>query len=944
MQSRIDAVLGTITDRVAQIRNNSEAFGRALVNPEARDAFVAQTKKFMEDQRRDIFNMAIEGARLLKFDPEAVGRSMVASVKHWDTETRRRIAQRFDLARASEEPRIVMGRPPDPIEPVAPPTGPAPKPPTRTRIKAELREISPILTYLRHGEAPRPPGVSKFEYEYPVLSRMRQEGGVATHRLVDGEWIETQLYKELKARDVHKMTGRGAPGAGLFFDPRPLASTGQPSKRWQNRLRGDTRGEPAGDVDEFDFSGDDRFMRSSDWEPPERGRSGFGLVPDEPQPTSWAIYEAIDEELSGRPFRSSFEVESNFELDQDADMLKSTLEEMDIDWQYNTALDPSEQRIADEAIAEALIRKRAAPDLPPTPPDLPPTPPPGAGAAFEGGGDDELISSTADKGLFEVARLFQRGSRARGEPIDIPERIDHETGELLEEATQEETEVIAGAAKGPFKTLLDKILSLENALDDGGALVMTEAGDNPVQFLNDLIGEADEIAKWGTDGYVPKAAVIAAKLRHIRENAEFSDTIAGREARELWADALAQTEKHHADKGELEWVLNMGLTTPSGIAETLTVPGEANIGRVRMLKRILPPEELAKVSSHLGYKLVNAEAGMRGLLKQYPEETLEALFSKAERDALNTAMEGFELLERSRIPAAVERQATTRSVVSELIDNPKTTGTFALKQLYDDGGGAGSPFGLGLQAAIINEVFERSQVDVLVRNVKKSVLSTKKLRTVMAGLEESGLSDVITHGQRLRIDQIGDVLAVLEPQGDFGAALMASEFYSVNNLAKPGGVMRRLAALTGIAEAFILQPDVARLLLRSPTEGPLPHKMWAAVGGALALSAGIHRSSKGIPGTVLEQLNDAEMQRGNPDRRRNPRSIGEGLYKMREHLGRQPRAPGRLGSGRSSFPLPGGPFDQYRHTENPGPRDRHFQIRPADEELELRAGKAALAR
>lgn len=415
---------------------------------------------------------------------------------------------------------------------------------------------------------------------------------------------------------------------------------------------------------------------------------------------------------------------------------------------------------------------------------------------------------------FDLAPARKAAERIRGGVVGRGREIEAETG-LLDAAGRplmaSRTPKLQIRDLDPtLRKEIDRLLSLDQQLPGGG-----EGFSSATDVLREIERNLRDLSLPGPEG-ARQVQLQARELRGaiqdvldnpVNEAGEFVS--AWKQARR--AAARRFTTREQAAVMDLVLATDNFADTPTRFMDQLIRPGSAD--SLVALSRAGGRDALSIAQNRFKTHLMNDPFAITKTLDAYDEPTLRLLVPPSERGAIRAAGKAFDKLERTGIREAMEKQTQTQAFVRQLIDRSDTAGVDALFDLVQASGGLRDGFGTRLRSAIIDEIWNRS--NVVERGFRR--LSSKKLDAALDQFKERGLLKFLTFEEKKflrnaeRVQRIADINA-----SEVGASLMASSAAAGIRTLQPGAIS---TLLENIGVGRLMTSDSGRRLLIGFADG-----------------------------------------------------------------------------------------------------------------------------
>ncbi len=389
----------------------------------------------------------------------------------------------------------------------------------------------------------------------------------------------------------------------------------------------------------------------------------------------------------------------------------------------------------------------------------------------------------AAQGLEEVVTKWWRSS---GDTVDAlynnSRAIEEPRFDLTPalEAAERVSEGVKGVGRGgeavqlrSIEGQLTKAVETIKQLDPD--LPTVEGFASPLEVLRELRANLRDLTLPGPEG-PRRSNALARELRDAVEEVIENASHQSPEAVAAYKKAQKAAAQRFQTREQAAVIDLLNTEQPSAFARSLVNPG--SVDNLIALTRAGGKDALEEVQDLFISDLQRDPAGITAKLASFDEPTLNLLLPKDKRAVVKRAAKQMDELVASNIPKAVGRQTRIRNFVKDLIDTDATASLRALSGVISRRGGRDGPLGKSVRAAIIDEVWQRSQVVLesssgLGAGFRK--IDAKRLNAVLDDFNERGVLQFLTIGEKklLRntqlVQQVADAFAA-----DAGVSIAAS--------------------------------------------------------------------------------------------------------------------------------------------------------------------------
>lgn len=354
------------------------------------------------------------------------------------------------------------------------------------------------------------------------------------------------------------------------------------------------------------------------------------------------------------------------------------------------------------------------------------------------------------------------GVRAPG----IPRNVLNEAGEIVGEEIPE-------IQLRSLETVLNKEIRNLRAIDP--TLPRREGFATPLETLRQIRANLRDLTLPGPEG-MRQHNVLAIKLRDAVEEVIENASHESPEAVAAYKKAQRAAARRFATREQAAVVDLLNTETPSRYARSLIQPN--SVDNLIALSRAGGKEVLEEIQDLFISDLARDPRNITKTLASFDEPTLNLLLPRDKRVIVEGAARQVDELFASNIPKARARQNRVRGFIKDLFDTSATKEIDNLAILMNKTGGREGPFGKSLRAAILDEIWQRSQVVLesasgLGAGFRK--IDAKRLNAVLDDFNERGLLQFLTLSEKKlvrNVELVQRVADVLSP--DAGTSLQAA--------------------------------------------------------------------------------------------------------------------------------------------------------------------------
>lgn len=259
-----------------------------------------------------------------------------------------------------------------------------------------------------------------------------------------------------------------------------------------------------------------------------------------------------------------------------------------------------------------------------------------------------------------------------------------------------------------------------------------------VDTLRELRKRVDDLTLAGPEG-PRQAQANAKKLKAAIVDTLKNPTNGNVDFVNAWKVADQVANKRFAARERIAVVEAANTETPSRLASSLASPGQ--LDNLVVLRKIMPPKRFGQLQESFKGQLLRDPMKMKARLDEFDAETLNVLMSKSEQGIFKQAATRLDKLNSAGVQEALAKQTEVSAFFDKTFLEPgQTVRATVLKDFVQEAGGADSPMGKSVRAALVDSIWRRSKI--VERGVEK--VDFNRLQGVMKEAEDAGLLGFLT--------------------------------------------------------------------------------------------------------------------------------------------------------------------------------------------------------